>query len=135
MPDKDDAPKVPDPDKSAAAPSPPTRRRKASTTAQITREGDMMRAGVDGVLIDMSIESVTLEAHGKFAPGDQLKIRLQNIVQRCEKEVRGAVRKAEPAVEGSMLVTIELFTRLTPLEMSLLKMGVARSDDDSQKWI
>jgi hypothetical protein len=66
---------------------------------------------------------------------EQLKIRLKNVVQRCEKEVRGVVRKATRGADGTMTIEIDLFTRLTPIEVSMLRMGVARDENAGPRWV
>jgi hypothetical protein len=55
-------------------------------------------------------------------------------VQRFEKEVRGLVRQIEP-IEGQLeRITVELFTRLTPIEVQVLKMGIDVSSGAEKRW-
>jgi len=109
---------------------------KASSTAVLVREADRMRMGMEAVLLDVSTGFLSLRTQGSFTLDEQVKIRLRNIVQRFEKEARGTVRKAESGEGGSTIVGIDLLTRLSPLEVSLLKMGIASPQSGSaSRWV
>jgi hypothetical protein len=91
---------------------------------------------MEAVLLDVSTAFLSLRTQGSFALDEQVKIRLRNVVQRFEKEARGTVRKAEPTDDGSTIVGIDLLTRLSPLEVSLLKMGIVSHQSGSgSKWV
>ena len=107
---------------------------RASSTAVIVRENDLMRAGVDAAVLNVSMEFLSLATRGDFALEEQIKIRLRNVVQRFEKEARGAVRKIETGDGGSTILGVELLTRLSPLEVSLVKMGIP-SSHSPPKWV
>ncbi len=109
-------------------------RRTAGATARIIREMDMMRAGLDAVLRDVSAGQLVLEGPPGLKVQDQIKIKLHHIVQRFEKEVRGLVRKIEPMDAQSERLTVELFTRLTPVEVGVLKMGID-VDQSATRWV
>lgn len=104
--------------------------------AVVVRDTDKMRSGIEATLHDLSTAGLGILITTSLETNEQVKVRLENTIQRFEKEVRGAVRHCTPNVDGRYYVGIELFTRLTPLEVSLLKMGV---DDDSKRdgpqWI
>ena len=53
--------------------------------------------------------------------GEQIKVRLRNDVQRFATELRGAVRQQEPTEDAKFLVGIELFSRLMPLDVMMLR--------------
>lgn len=127
----------PAPEGAPAPQDPGTRREpKASTTAKIMRENDLMRLTIDARVLDISAAFVSLRAANGFHVSDQVKIQLQNIVQRIEKEVRGRVRLIEPCNDGTADLSVDLFTRLTPLEVSMLKMGILPPDADAApKWV
>jgi hypothetical protein len=127
-----DADQTPDPAPSANEPSPHARP-SASTTARIIREMDMMRAGYDAVLRGVSTSQLILEGPPGLNPQDQIKIKLRHVVQRFEKEVRGLVRTIEPIDAQLERITVELFTRLTPIEVSVLKMGIDASSGKTEK--
>ncbi len=118
------------------APDDPPRPPKASSTALIVRESDKMRTGTDAAVLDISMSSLLLSTRGPFTVDEQIKIRLRNVVQRFEKEARGVVRKVDANADGSTTLTLELLTRLSALEVSLLKMGIATGEAGSgSKWV
>jgi len=74
----------------------------------------------------VGLQSVSASALGIISPaslrvGEQIKVRLRNDVQRFITEMRGAVRKAEPTGDGNYVVGIELFSRLMPLDVMMLR--------------
>jgi DNA phosphorothioation-dependent restriction protein DptG len=102
----------------------------------IVREADKMRTGTDAAVLDISMSSLLLSTRGPFAVDEQIKLRLRNIVQRFEKEARGVVRKVDVNADGSTTLTLELLTRLSALEVSMLKMGIATGEAGSgSKWV
>jgi hypothetical protein len=121
-------------------PAPPTKAsgtpssKSASATARIIRESDMMRAGYDAVLREVAAEKLVLEGPPGLALQDQLKIKLHHLVQRFDKEVRGLVRQIEPVDAQTERITVELFTRLTPVEVSVLKMGLDVGGGAEKRW-
>jgi len=127
-----DAEQEPDPIPSPKEPSPQPQR-TARTTARIIREMDMMRAGYDAVLRGVDTSQLVLEGPPGLNPQDQIKIKLHHVVQRFDKEVRGLVRTIEPIDAQLQRITVELFTRLTPIELSVLKMGVDASSGTTEK--
>jgi hypothetical protein len=91
------------------------------TDTLILRDCDVMRVG-----LRVSLQSVFASALGIISPvplhvGEQIKIRLSNEIQRFFTELRGAVRRLEPAEDGRYLVGIELFSRLMPLDVMMLR--------------
>ena len=113
----------------------PARRRGASTTARIIREMDMMRAGIDAVLRSVSTSQLVLEGPPGLKLQDQIKVHLHHVVQRFEKEVRGLVRQLEPIDAETERITVELFTRLTPVDVGVLKMGIDVDGNAAPRWI
>ena len=106
---------------------------KASTT--VIRETDMMRAGIDAVLKDVSPTGIGIFLPTALEVGELVKIRLVNQVQRFEKETRGTVRHVTRRDDGTCHIGIELSLRLTPLDVSLLKMGIPRETSaDDRRW-
>jgi hypothetical protein len=120
----------------APPPSQTPRPPKASSTALLIRESDRMRTGIDAVVLEAATGSLSLYTLGQFAIDEQVKVRLKNIVQRFEKETRGLVRKIDTNADGSTVLAIELLSRLSALEVSLVKMGVPSPEADSgSKWV
>ena len=116
-----------------AQPSPA--KRTSGATAHIIREMDMMRAGIDAVLREVSAGQLVLEVPPGLKLQDQIKVKLHHIVQRFEKEVRGLVRQVEPIDAQTERVTVELFTRLTPVEVGVLKMGIDVDQNAGPRWV
>jgi hypothetical protein len=129
-----DAEQTPD-DAPTAKKSSPQPKRSASATARIIRETDMMRSGLDAVVRGVTPTELVVEGSPGLKVQDQIKIHLRHVVQRFEKEVRGLVRKVEPLDAESERVTVELFTRLTPVEVGVLKMGIDASDGSEPRWV
>jgi transcription termination factor NusB len=94
----------------------------------------MMRSGYDAVLRGVATEKLMLEGPPGLALQDQLKIKLHHLVQRFDKEVRGVVRQIEPIDAQSERITVDLFTRLTPVEVSVLKMGLDAAGGTEKRW-
>jgi hypothetical protein len=132
MPEPDEVPPPLDPPK----PSEARRAPKASSTARLIRQSDRMRTGIDAVVFDVSTAYLSLYTQGQFVVEEQVKVRLKNVVQRFEKETRGLVRKIDANADGSTVLGIELLSRLSALEVSLVKMGIASPEADSgSKWV
>ena len=91
--------------------------------ALVVRETDMMRCGFDATLRNLSAGGLGLRLRVPLDPGEQVKVVVRNQIQRIEKEVRGIVRHVTPDGED-FLVGVELCSRLTPLEVGLLRMGL-----------
>ena len=109
---------------------------KASSTAVVIRESDRMRTGIDAAVLAVETGTLALLTYGEFVVDEQIKIRLNNVVQRFEKETRGLVRKVSAGHAGATTLSVELLSRLSALEVSLVKMGVASSQEGStSKWV
>jgi hypothetical protein len=109
---------------------------KASSTAVVIRESDRMRTGIDAAVLDVATGTLTLLSYGQFAAEEPIKIRLKNVVQRFEKETRGLVKKVTAGNAGVTTLDIELLSRLSALEVSLVKMGIAAPQEGStSKWV
>jgi hypothetical protein len=132
MPDPDEVPSPADSSGSSEA----SNRPKASSTAVLIRESDRMRTGIDAAILKVSTGTLSLSTRGQFALDEQVKIRLRNVVQRFKAETRGLVKKIEPCDDGSATLDIELLTRLSALDVSLVKMGIASPQSGSRsKWV
>jgi hypothetical protein len=87
----------------------------------ILRDCDVMRVG-----LRVGLQTVCASALGIISPvalkvGEQIKVRLHNEVQRFHTEMRGAVRRQEATEDGRFLAGIELFSRLMPLDVMMLR--------------
>jgi hypothetical protein len=132
MPDPDEVPSAPESSRQPGASRPV----RASSTGLVIREADRMRTGIEAVVLDVSTGFLSLWTSSRFTLDEQIKIRLRNVVQRFEKEARGLVKKIDSNEDGSTIVGVELLTRLSPLEVSMLKMGIASPDAGSgSKWV
>lgn len=102
----------------------------------IMRDCDVMRIG-----LRVGLKVITASALGIISPvaltvGEQIKVRLRNDVQRFVAEMRGAVRRLEPTDDGNFLVGIDLFSRLMPLDVMLLRRaGLADVMSAGKIWV
>ena len=126
---------APKPNKGTRPPTAPERRfmlRYPSTAgAEVIRESDVMRCGYEATLRNVSLAGLGLWLDMPLNINEQVKVRVRNDVQRIEKEMRGVVRHVTPRENFSYLIGIELHSRLTPLEVQLLRMGIPRDGDDA----
>ncbi len=91
------------------------------TETLILRDSDVMRVG-----LRVGLQTVCASSLGIISPvplhfGEQIKIRLSNEIQRFHTELRGAVRRMEQAEDGRYVMGIELFSRLMPLDVMMLR--------------
>lgn len=91
--------------------------------ATIIRESDMMRAGIPAKLVDVTSAGLGITCSQPLPAEEAVKIHLMNQVQRFSKETRGIIKYCTQ-VEDEYRIGVELLLRLTPLEVSLLKMGL-----------
>ena len=94
------------------------------STARVIRDSDAMRLGIAGKLTDLSPVGAGLLLQAPLPIGEQVKIQLENELQRFKKEVRGAVRHCTPDPAGGYRVGLELFTRLESRELSMLRLSL-----------
>lgn len=112
--------------------------------AIVERDTDAMRIGIEARIADVTATGIGLSMREPLQVDETVKLQLRNEIQRFSREVRGTVRHVtllpnpDPDSEapGEYRVGIELITRLTPLEVSLLRMGIgSQSDGDRPRWI
>ena len=87
----------------------------------ILRDDDVMRTGLQVGLQTISAAALGIISPVELRVREQLKVRLCNEIQRFVAEMRGAVRRLEPIGDGNFLVDIELFARLMPLDVMMLR--------------
>lgn len=103
--------------------------------ASIVRDNDAMRTGAAAHLVNVDTGELVLALPEALPLREQIKIRVRNDVQRFEKELRGVVGNCSGGA-GAYYVTIELYTRLTPLDVSLLRQGINSAAPSSRpKWL
>lgn len=130
--------------KSESQPTPASRaadrrhliRYPAKAEAIVIRESDAMRLGLEARLADISPRGVGLLFRGETPEqGEAVTVHLQNDIQRVRKQTRGVVRHITPEESGEVRVGLELYSPLTPLEVSLFRMGIARGDGEDAVWV
>ena len=131
--------KTADRSKKAAPPKKERRilvRYPSSAGAVIIRETDFMRLGLDARVRNVSLGGLGIDSDEPLELNEQVKIHIRNDIQRFQKEVRGVVRHVTYLENGVIRIGIELLLRLTPLEVSMLRMGI-KSEDGKQKtqWV
>lgn len=130
---------MPDEQPRKADSKPPERRfmlhYPAAASTLILRESDVMRVGVESQLKEVSATHITVSVGDAFADNERVQIDLTNEIQRFKKRTRGSVSQCDPLADGQHLVRIDLQLRLSPLEVILLKMGIARDQGTAAKWL
>lgn len=106
------------------------RRQRASAAARVLRDSDAMRIGIEASLKDVTTEGVGIIVREPPQLHETVGITLTNLIQKVSVGTRGVVRHVTPLSDGSFLVGIELLVRLTPLTVSLLRMGVPDEADE-----
>ena len=113
-----------------------TPRYQSTSRAVVVRESDKMRTGFSVTLHNISVGGVGFCSAVELDVGEDLKLRIVNEVQRIEREVRGKVRRVSAVDGGDFFCGVELYTRLTPLDVSLLRTNIAaHPDHDGPLWI
>lgn len=108
----------------------------ARSEATIILENDPMRWGKPAKIYDLSTGRIGLQSEFEPELNEMLKVRLKNDIQKIERQVRGIVREVTPVDDGLFRIQIELFARLTPLDVLLLKAPYPDDAlDDGTLWI
>jgi PilZ domain-containing protein len=110
-------------------------RHSGKAKVEVIREGDTGRSVLPVELYDLSTTGLGLVASASFAPDERLRIRLRNDIRRIAKEVRGVVRWAQLLENGKFRIGIELYSRLTALDVQLLKQVGTTGDSNKKVWI
>ena len=97
-----------------------------SSGALVIRDTDHMRSGIEAALKNVSLTGLGLMMQEPLNLNEQIKIRVRNEIQRVQKEIRGIVRHVTAREDAGWYVGVELYSRLTPLEVGLLRMGLKR---------
>lgn len=104
--------------------------------AMVLRDDDVMRIGVLVRLNTVNAASLSIISPVLLRLGEQVKIKLRNDVQRFATELRGVARRLAPTADGNFLVGIELFSRLMPLDVMMLRrVGVADVQYAGKIWV
>ena len=104
--------------------------------AQIFRELDVMRVGIDVKVNDVSVTGVGVTSNTLLDIDESIIILLRNEIQRFEKKVHGVVKHSTLLDDETYLIGIELRVRLNPLDVSLLRMGLSKkAEDDDPRWM
>ena len=104
--------------------------------AMVLRDDDVMRIGVLVRLNTVHAASLSIISPVLLRLGEQVKIKLRNDVQRFATELRGVARRLAPTADGNFLVGIELFSRLMPLDVMMLRRaGVADVQYAGKIWV
>jgi len=108
----------------------------AKATTIVTRETDVMRAGLEATLRDVSPTGLGIILETPLEQNESVKIRLTNQIQHFEKETRGTIRHITALADGSYHIGVELTLRLTPLDVSIMRMAMPHNDDaEGTTWI
>lgn len=102
----------------------------------VLRDADVMRIGLRVRLNTIKSTSLSIISPIPLRLGEQVKIKLRNDVQRFATELRGVARRLAPTADENFLVGIELFSRLMPLDVMMLRRaGVADVQYAGKIWV
>lgn len=104
-------------------------------SASILLDSDAMRIGMEVRIVNLSVSGLALQAAQAIAEGEFISVTVENAVQRFKKTVRGRVRHCTASDGDRWLIGVELMTRFSPLEISLLRMRASDEDDQKPKWM
>lgn len=103
---------------------------------RVFRDNDPMREGLLVGLEDISRDGLGLITEVAFRDDEQLRIRVKNEVQRFTRDLRAVVRWQVPLGNGERRIGVELFTRLGPLDLMMLKRaGICDPNANASRWI
>jgi len=112
------------------------RRQAVHSDGRLILDADVMRIGVKVRLINVNATGVGLECDRTVDVGESVTVELENVVQRFHRTVRGRVRHCTEISDEKYVVGIELQLRLSPMDVSQLKMGLSRGDASGEKrWM
>lgn len=115
---------------------PPRVRHLGRAETVVLRDTDLMRVGLQVRLYKINASSLSIISPVPLRVGEQIKIKLQNDVQRFMSELRGVARRLAPTEDDKFLVGIELFSRLMPLDVMMLRRaGVADVSYAGKIWV
>lgn len=93
------------------------------------RETDAMRTERPFRLLGVTVDSVRFVTAHPLESGERIDLVLANPLQRVQVKTRGEVTRVARQPDGGIVADAALRVRLTPLMVSLLKMGIARAAD------
>lgn len=110
-------------------------RHRGKAKVVVLREGDNWRTNLPVELIDISIAGLGLLTSAPIALDERVRIRLQHDIRRFIKEVRGVVRWTQLTDTGKLRLGIVLHSRLSSLDIQLLKQLDAGGESGQKVWV
>lgn len=111
-------------------------RHPGRAVAEVIRANDAVRRGLRVDLLDVSLSGIGLCSREQLRNDEHVTVRLQNVIQRFRKEVRGVVRWAIPGGDGTWRVGVELNTPFSALDMQMLKRaGIDITTGSGNIWV
>lgn len=112
------------------------RRYPGKAVVHVVRERDSARTRLPAKVLEISVAGIGLVSAARFEVGEQVRVCLQNDVQRFAKEVRGVVRWMAPMTEGEFRLGIELIARLSANDLlSLTRVGGTSETGTAKIWV
>ena len=96
------------------------KRRRSNSHVRVLRATDLMRTGIDGGLVNLSTAGLGLVLDVELDLNEDVDLEIVNEIQRFRKKARGVVRHVDEQSDGSWSIGVELYTRLTPYDVSHL---------------
>lgn len=113
-----------------------TPRHLGRATVVVFRDSDAMRSGMPVELENISATGIGIVSSATFNHDEQVKVRVQNVVQRFVKDLRGIVRWQQPLPGGKVRTGVELISRLTAIDlMSLKRAGLGDTSTNGRRWV
>lgn len=112
------------------------RRHRGKAVVHVVRERDFVRTRIPAKLLELSVAGIGLVSSARIEMNEQVRVCLQNDIQRIKQEVRGVVRWMSPTTEGEFRVGIELSARLSPNDLlSLTRVGTTSETGAARIWM
>lgn len=112
------------------------RRQPGKAVVHVIRESDPRRTRHPAKLLDISVAGIGLITAVQIEAKDQVRVTLQNDIQRISKEVRGTVRWMAPTADGEFRLGIALSPRLSVNDhMALTRVGANFGTGTGKVWM
>lgn len=111
-------------------------RHPGRAVVEVIRVNDPLRKGLRVEMVDVSLSGVGFSCRESLQQGERVTIRVQNVVQRFRKEMRGVVRWNLCLGDGTARVGVELQSSFSALDMQMLKRaGLDVASSVGRVWV
>lgn len=111
-------------------------RHPGRAVVEVIRANDPLRKGLRVEMLDVSLAGMGFSCQEGLQQGERVTIRVQNVVQRFRKEMRGVVRWSQCLGDGTARVGVELQSSFSALDMQMLKRaGLDITPGAGRLWV